>query len=145
MSLFCSMDVSRPLSLEEYCRHFDISIFDLNIPCIFCRFVLNIEHLASFANKTLSLIWRDNRAYACCISCARLSAKFESERYYQCSIRAVDIEAVLGKPLHTLIIRCCECLRLLDIVEKYDCVCRDGYFHVVRSSLKGLCRFCVPK
>lgn len=139
------MEVSRPLSLEDYCRQFDISIFDLHIQCIFCRFVLNIEHLASFANKTLSLIWRDNHPYACCISCARLSAKFECERYYQCSIRAVDIEGVLGKPLYALIIRCSECLRLLDIVEKYDGVCRNDYFHIVRSSIKGLCRFCVPK
>lgn len=139
------MENLNPTNLQDYCRLFNISIFDLNIQCIFCRFVLDLEHLASFYNKNLSLVWRDSNCFACCISCCRLSAKFERENHYQCSVRSVDLETILQKPLHAVVVRCYECLRLLDLVEKYDCVCRDDYMHLIRSSWKALCRYCVQK
>nr|AYA94734.1 MAG: E6 protein [Human papillomavirus] len=140
-----SMDSSQPTSLDDYCRHFNCSFFDLRIRCIFCRHFLDLIQLADFHSKTLSLVWRGCECFACCTNCARLSAKFEFESYYRCSIPAVIIEDIVKQKLHQLIVRCYLCLRLLDTVEKYDSVCRGDSFHLVRQGWKGICRICASK
>lgn len=135
----------RPKTLEQYCAYFNTSFFDLHIPCIFCSCVLTSQDLASFTLKTLNLVFRDPDYYACCANCCCLSARFEFEKHCKCAVRAVNIEAVSGKHLHELSVRCHNCLHLLDIAEKYDKVCRDEFFYFVRNQWRALCRNCMPK
>ena len=135
----------RPKSLEEYCKYSDCSFFSLHVPCIFCSSILTPQDLASFAIKNLSLVFRDSNYFACCTICCCLSARYEFEKHCQCSVRALNIEEVSGKRLHVLLVRCHNCLKQLDIAEKYDTICRDGFFYLVRSQWKALCRDCVPK
>lgn len=139
------MDTPKPTALDDFCRIFNISFFDLHIRCIFCGYVLDIVQLANFHSKGLSLVWRNCECFACCTYCARLSARCEFEKYYRCSVSAANIESLVNRKLHELQVRCYECLRNLDTVEKYDCVCRDESLHLVRNNWKGLCRFCAQK
>lgn len=133
------------MSLEQYCSHFNCSFFNLHLPCIFCGHLLTPEDLAAFSFKNLSLLLRNSQYFACCIKCCCLSARFEFERYYQCCVPAINIEIVSGKHLHALTVRCYNCMKQLDIAEKYDIFCRDDFFHLCRSQWRGLCRSCVQK
>ncbi|AHA37341.1 E6 [human papillomavirus 168] len=135
----------RPKTLQQYCNLFNSNFFDLHIPCIFCSCILNFQDLASFANKNLSLVFRDSQYYACCNICSCVSARYEFDRYCQCAVRAIDIEEISGKHLHALLVRCHNCLKTLDIAEKYDLICREDCFYLVRCQWRGLCRNCVPK
>lgn len=139
------MDRKHPSTLQDYCSNFNISFFDLRIPCIFCGFILTTQHLAGFVHKNLSLVWRGDSCFACCLNCCRLSAKFELSRHYQCSVLAEHLEVFLGKPLSEIIIRCCLCLKHLDLPEKIDTISRSDWFHLVRCQWKGYCRDCVEK
>ena len=139
------MESNLPRSLEQYCQYYNCSFFAVHLPCIFCSHILTAEDLAAFACKNLSLVFRNAQCLACCIKCCRMSARYEIENYYQCSVRSVNIESVSQCRLHALIVRCYECLKSLDIAEKYDLVCKDEWFHVVRSQWRGLCRDCYPK
>lgn len=139
------MASEHPRTLEDYCSHFDCSFFNVHLPCIFCGCILTAQDLASFATKNLSLVSRNSQYFACCINCCRLSARHEFDKYYQCHIRSVNIETFSETRLHALCVRCYNCLKRLDIAEKYDVVCRDGYFHLVRSQWRALCRDCIPK
>lgn len=134
-----------PKTLQQYCDTFKSNFFDLHLPCIFCSCILTTQDLASFADKNLSLVLRGSQYYACCSICCCVSARFEFDKHCQCSIRAVDIEEISGQHLHALLVRCYNCLKKLDIAEKYDLVCKDELFYLVRSQWKGLCRKCVPK
>nr|AYA93538.1 MAG: E6 protein [Human papillomavirus] len=139
------MATEHPRTLEEYCLQFDTTFFNLHISCIFCSRLLNYQDLASFSLKHLSLVLRDSQYYACCRNCCRVSARFEFENHYQCSVQSVNIETVAEKALNCLIVRCYNCLTLLDTAEKYDIVCSGGLFHLVRSQWRGLCRECTPR
>ena len=139
------MEPSYPTRLDDYCKYFHLSIFDVSLQCIFCSFILDTQQLADFYRKDLSLVWRNGLCFACCRQCCRLSARFEFEQYFRCSVSALMIQDVLGKPLKDIIIRCYGCMALLDLVEKYDTVCRNEQFYLVRNGWKGLCRECIPK
>lgn len=134
-----------PTHLDDYCKHFNVSFFDLSLQCIFCGFILDAQQLANFYQKSLSLVWRDGICFACCRQCCRVSARHEFERYCRCSVSASIITDILHKPLSEIIIRCYGCLTLLDLVEKIDAIHRGDNFHLVRSAWKGLCRECSPK
>lgn len=140
-----SMADDRPKTLEQYCQHFNTSFFNLHLPCIFCSSILTYQDLAAFTFKNLNLVYRNSQCYACCTNCCCLSARFEFEKHCKCSVRAVNIETVSGKHLHELVVRCHNCLHCLDIAEKYDTICRDDYFYLVRNQWKAYCRKCVPK
>nr|AYA93641.1 MAG: E6 protein [Human papillomavirus] len=135
----------RPRTLEQYCAYFNTSFFDLHLSCIFCGCVLTTQDLASFSCKGLNLVLRNSKYFACCTICCCVSARFEFDKHCKCSVRALNIEAVSGKHLHELTVRCHNCLQLLDIAEKYDTLCRDDCFYFVRQQWKALCRKCVPK
>ena len=70
-----------PTSLDEYCKKYKTSFFDLKLCCLFCKHELTLQDLAGFASKVLSLVWRGDDCFACCALCLRLSAKFERENY----------------------------------------------------------------
>ena len=132
-------------TLEEYCLHFNCTFFNVHLPCVFCSHILTPQDLAAFACKGLNLVLRNSDYFACCINCCRLSARYEFDTYYQCCVRSVNIETFAEKHLHALCVRCYNCLKKLDIAEKYDVICRDDYFHLVRSQWRALCRDCTPK
>ncbi|ADE45482.1 E6 [Human papillomavirus 127] len=136
------METALPLKLEDYCSRYGISFFALQLRCIFCRHFVDTVQLAAFHAKCLSLLWRKNVCYACCTPCLRLSAKYELERYYQCSLKSHFIEDVLHKPLSEIVIRCMECLSLLDMIEKVEHLLQDLPFHLVRGHWRGKCRNC---
>lgn len=140
-----SMEPYQPATLNDYCRYFNLSFFDVSLQCVFCKFVLDTQHLAAFHKKCLRLVWRNGNCYACCCQCCRVSARYEFERHKRCSISAAMIQDVLRKPLNEIQIRCYGCLGLLDLVEKVDTISREDSFYLVRDGWKGLCRQCTPK
>ena len=134
-----------PTRLDQYCKQHRISFFELRIQCIFCRHICSLVDLAAFYHKCLRLVWKDEVCYACCTACLKLSAKFELENYYQCSISSQFFEDIVRKPLQEIVIRCLKCFALLDIMEKLDHLrnCRD--VHLVRGHWRADCRNCAPK
>ncbi|AUB51247.1 E6 protein [Human papillomavirus type 211] len=139
------MEPYYPTHLDDYCKHFSVSFFDLSLHCIFCGHLLDTQQLADFYRKRLSLVWRANNCFACCLQCCRVSARHEFEQYCRCSVSAGLIQDILHKPLSEIIIRCHGCLTLLDLAEKVDAVNRGDLFYLVRKAWKGLCRQCTPK
>nr|AYA94859.1 MAG: E6 protein [Human papillomavirus] len=131
-----------PTRLNEYCRLHNINFFDLRLLCVFCKFVCSPEDLAAFFTKNLSLVYKCNIAYACCLKCLKLTANYERERYSQCIVKSSVIDAVAGKCLEDLIVRCLYCYALLDVLEKKECLNRDEDIHLVRGHWRSSCRNC---
>ena len=136
------MEEPLPLKIEDYCNRYGISFFALQLRCIFCKHWIDTVQLAAFHAKRLTLLWRQNVCYACCAPCLRLSAKYECERYYQCSLKSTFIVDVLHKPLSEIVIRCLHCLCMLDLIEKVEHLITDDPFHLVRGHWRGTCRNC---
>lgn len=145
MFIFEQMASNPPVRLDAYCKTFNVDFFDLQIPCIFCKHYLNLQELAAFHMKRLSLAWRDSICYACCTGCIRLSAKLEIEKYYRCSCSSDTLEFLLEVPLTEITVRCLDCYALLDTAEKFDCKARSEYLHLVRHVWRGYCRICAKK
>lgn len=135
----------KPKRLDEYCERFGLSFFDVKLPCLFCNFELDLQELAEFHLKTLSLIWKDNACFAACKRCIRLSARFERENYCRCSVPSDAIENVTGQKLCELTIRCYLCYKRLDQAEKIDCIAANEDFLLIRHHWRGVCRFCARK
>nr|AYA94519.2 MAG: E6 protein [Human papillomavirus] len=131
-----------PVKLEDYCKHYGISFFDLRLRCIFCNHYIDCIQLASFHHKQLALVWRGNVCFAACTSCIRLTASYERERFYQCNIRSDMLVDFLHKPLDEIVIRCLHCLCKLDLIEKLEHCYKKQYFHLVRCYWRGECRNC---
>ncbi|AWK28200.1 E6 protein [Human papillomavirus type 220] len=134
-----------PVRVDDYCRTFNISFFDLRLRCIFCNFYLTVRELAEFYEKQLSLVWRRFECYACCERCIGLSAKYEREKYFQCAIKPTNIVTVCNRPLREIVVRCFYCFMLLDADEKLDHISRDKSFLLVRDHWRGYCRRCMRK
>ena len=134
-----------PRSLDEYCRFYQIDFFDLRLPCIFCKFYTSLQDLGNFYIKRLSIVWRGNRPFACCMRCIRHSAVYEREQYCQCFVNCAFLDAVVGKPLHEIVIRCISCYALLDYAEKIDAFNAERAVFLVRGHWRTECRECVQK
>lgn len=139
------MEQQRPRRLDRYCKEFGISFFDVKLPCLFCKFFLELQELADFHQKTLSLIWKNGQCYAACKRCIRLSALHERENFCRCSVPPDSIESVTGLSLKDLVVRCYFCYRQLDYAEKIDCVASDTDFLLIRHYWRAVCRNCVQK
>lgn len=137
------MEPTLPTGLADYCKVNNISFFDLKLPCIFCNFLVELQELADFYCKKLSLVYRNKKCYACCRKCLRLSALFEKENYFQCTVPAAIVEDLVNQNLKDIAIRCMYCVKLLDYLEKLDIYYRGGVFYLVRSKWKGCCRNCM--
>lgn len=136
---------SLPTSLDEYCRVFHISFFDVKLQCVFCKHFINLQELADFYSKHLSLIWKGCLCFGSCNACLRLIAKFELENHFQCSVRGIFLEDLVNKKLKNIIVRCMVCYKLLDYMEKFDCCCRNLDFVLVRGHWRNICRLCMKK
>nr|AYA94944.1 MAG: E6 protein [Human papillomavirus] len=134
-----------PLRLDEFCTKYGVSFFDLRLQCVFCKHWITTIDLAAFHCKSLCLIWKANVCYACCSSCLRLSAYYETQRFYQCSVSSEFIEDLVKKPLGDIIIRCLYCLTKLDLLEKLEHKYCGFSFHLVRAYWRGVCRNCKYK
>lgn len=134
-----------PVRLDDFCRVYDLSLFNVSLPCIFCNFICDLQDLASFFMKQLSIVWRNGKPFVCCRKCALLSAKHEFERFCVCLTKAASLENLLQKPLRAIVIRCVYCYQLLDISEKLDCCASDESFALVRGTWRGPCRHCIRK
>lgn len=139
------MSSNKPTRLDEYCKAANLSFFDLQIPCLFCKFHLSLQELAGFHQKTLSLVWRDDQVYALCYKCTRLSAKFEFEKYLRCIVKCEYVDVLAECPLINLSVRCVDCYKLLDIAEKVDLKARDEDLYLVRRYWRGYCRECYKR
>ena len=109
-----------PLRLDDFCAKNGLSFFDVRLQCVFCEHWISTVDLAAFHCKSLSLVWKGHVCYACCCSCLRLSALYEMQRYYQCSLQGDYIEDLVRKPLTDIVIRCLLCLTKLDLLEKLE-------------------------
>ncbi|AXY87757.1 early protein E6 [Human papillomavirus type 210] len=139
------METYRPTNIPDFCSFYNLKFTDVGMRCCFCKSWLNCVELASFHFKCLSLLWRENNCFACCCQCLRLSAKYEFQRYYRCSVKARLIEDIVQTPLNEIVIRCYHCFCLLDFIEKLEHKYRDDLFHLVRSFWRGECRHCCKK
>lgn len=136
------MEANLPRSLNEYCDYFKINFFDLRLRCIFCLFYTSLTDLADFHTKKLSIVYRNNLPFVCCIKCARHSARIDREKYTLCSVNCSILDAVVGKPLKEIIIRCCTCFALLDDAEKADACAREQAVLLIRGNWRTECRNC---
>ncbi|ATQ38359.1 E6 [Gammapapillomavirus 12] len=136
------MGTSLPLKLDDYCKHYGISFFNLRLRCIFCKHWIDTVQLAAFHVKRLTLLWRNDVCFACCTPCLTLSARYERERFYQCSVKSDFLEDILHKPLADIVIRCVDCLCMLDLIEKIEHLLLDRPFHLIRGYWRGTCRNC---
>lgn len=139
------MACARPLRLDDFCAVYSVSLFDVSLPCIFCKFVCDLQDLAAFHIRNLCLVWRSEQAFACCRKCINLSAKYEYDNYCVCIVNALSIEQLLGLSLKDIFIRCLCCYKLLDIAEKLDCCAGNEFFALVRGTWRGPCRNCIRK
>ena len=139
MAEFC------PVRLDDFCNYYCVSLFDLSLPCIFCKFICDLQDLASFHLKRLSIVWRSGKPYICCRKCVKLSALYEAENYCVCVVKASVLEGLLHKSLQSVAIRCLCCYQLLDLCEKLDCCARNENFSLVRGTWRGPCRNCISK
>lgn len=135
----------KPTTVDEYCRRFNTSFFDLRLHCIFCSHIVPLQEIAGFYVKRLNLIWKGECCYACCAKCLTLSAKFELENYTQCCIDAVKVEDLLNQKIKDVPMRCLVCVKLLDVVEKLDCLYKNELLFLVRGRWRGPCRDCISK
>nr|AYA94338.1 MAG: E6 protein [Human papillomavirus] len=135
----------QPCNLYQYCASKNLSLFDLRLPCVFCKNELDFMSLADFHLKNLQLLHKENTCYACCSVCLRVSAKFELENYFQCYVKAKYFTTLCEKPLQCIIVRCIDCYRLLDCMEKVDCCAADLPFCLVRGRWRNFCRHCIKK
>lgn len=136
------MAEQRPTQLDEYCKQLNISFFELKLKCIFCKFTVELNDLADFYCKNLSLIWKDSVCYACCKQCILLSAKYEQENF---TTNCVDIEhlsQLVHVPLKDIVVRCVKCYRRLDTIEKIDCKARGEKALLIRGYWRAKCRYC---
>lgn len=131
-----------PTRLDEYCKLKQLSFFELKIPCVFCKFDVSLQGLADFFMKDLCLLWKNNICFACCPPCLKLTARYERENYFQCSVKCDVIEGLLNVPLSKLTVRCIECYKKLDYVEKIQCCIQDLDFCLIRCHWKNYCRHC---
>lgn len=131
-----------PTSLDEYCKLFNVSFFDVKLPCLFCNHELSLQDLSGFVVKFLSLVWRGPKCYACCALCLRLSAKYERDNFTQCAVQGHMLERLLNVPLCNVFVRCLYCFQRLDYAEKVDCCAANLPFTLVRSHWKNCCRHC---
>lgn len=136
---------SLPVKLDDFCVRYGISLFNVQLRCVFCRHWVNFVELADFHHKHLCLTWKENVCYAACCSCLRLCAKCETERFYQCNLASEFIEDILHKPLSDIVIRCLHCLKKLDLIEKLEHKILKSSFHLVRGYWRGECRNCKSK
>lgn len=134
-----------PTNLAAYCSHFNIPFFDLKLKCIFCKNYVSLKELASFYEKELSLVWKNLICYACCERCLCLTAKYESENYFQCACKVQDLHALIERPLNEVLIRCYYCYDLLDLATKFDLIARDYKACLVRGHWRAPCRSCLRR
>nr|AXU25210.1 E6 protein [Human papillomavirus] len=139
------MDEHFPRSLDDYCKTYQIDFFTLRLPCIFCGFYASIQDLASFYSKRLSIVWRHNRPFVSCMKCVRHSAIVERQKFCQCCVKCTDLDAVVGRSLRDIVIRCISCYGLLDYAEKIDACVSERLVYLVRGHWRTECRECVEK
>lgn len=131
-----------PIRLDEYCKRLGVSFFDVTLPCLFCKFTLTVQDLASFYSKDLCLVWRGKNCFACCTPCLKLCAKYEQENYSRCIVSGYCIEGLLNISLCNLLVRCLYCFKKLDYAEKIDCCVGDLPFCLIRHHWRNCCRLC---
>nr|AYA93851.1 MAG: E6 protein [Human papillomavirus] len=132
-----------PTCLREYCDYFDINFFDLRLLCIFCKQLLDQVDLAKFHKKKLCLVWRGNRAFACCDKCLQLSARYESERHCVCVVKAENLHGLIGVPLQDVLLRCNLCLGVLTTSEKVDLIAGGKLVWLIRGYWRATCSSCM--
>lgn len=137
------MEPQFPTDLDSYCTYFKINFFDLILNCIFCKFPLSIVDLASFHNKRLSVIWRNNSPFACCTKCLRLTALYEEQNFFVCTAKSYSLTSLVGKELSDIPVRCIHCYAFLDYTEKLRHLYNNVDFVLIRGGWRGVCRNCV--
>lgn len=133
---------SYPQSVAGLASLLDIPVEDVLLPCNFCGKFLTFLELQEFDAKILTLIWKEHLVYACCRCCCTASGFFEFQHFYEQSVLGRDIETVANKTIFEIVVRCHQCLRLLDQIDKLDICGRRQHFHKVRGGWRGRCRFC---
>lgn len=136
------MDPLQPLRLDAFCHRYGISFFDLAIPCVFCQQVCCLKDLADFHERKLSLAWRDGDPYAACNPCLTATAKYERLKYTQCCGKLCNLDAIVGKPLDAIPVRCHLCFSLLDVQAKAEGSVKFRDAFLIRGYWRSWCGKC---
>ena len=95
--------------------------------------------------KDLCLVWRQYICYGCCDRCVILSAKYEADKYFQCTFKTDTLHDIVGCPLQDIDIRCYYCLSPLTLVEKCDLIARNKPTCLIRGYYRAPCADCIKK
>lgn len=131
-----------PATIAGLAALLEIPLDDCVVPCNFCGKFLSHLEACEFDDKRLSLIWKGHLVYACCRWCCTATATFEFNEFYEHTVTGREIEFVTGESVFDIDVRCQNCMRYLDSIEKLDICGRRLPFHKVRNSWKGICRLC---
>lgn len=124
------------------CLHLGVQICDLGLFCLFCKRELSTADKIAFDLKKLHLVDRGDGIYGCCRVCSKTLAGFEHAKYLQMIVEADGVESFTGKGILDIYMRCWECMKELEALEKYMHVIRSEPFRLVRGGWKGLCAIC---
>lgn len=131
-----------PTRLDIYCSTFNVSLFDLRLPCVICKNIVPVSEAAEFHEKSLAVLWKNACPHLACRFCLRRLARYEQENFHSGVISARELAAQIGSPLLGILIRCNQCLRLLTSSEKADLLASNQPVNKVRDFYRAPCNHC---
>lgn len=136
-------DPINPKSLESLCSAFEVTVEELQLPCVFCKRHLAPEELRTFCERQFRVVWRSGFPFGACWACTFTRGREQSWRHHHFSAFAPTVEVDTGVPLGDLLIRCTVCLRPTTYLEKLAVVSRGGRFHKISEQWRGYCYNCI--
>ncbi|ABG56157.1 E6 [Mastomys coucha papillomavirus 2] len=136
------MDSARSYTLDEILRYLNVDLAAFTLLCAFCDSPLDFADRARFAVSQLKVLVKDFAFAGACIQCRRLLAKEEARKYSVCVGEADFVEAMTGKHIVHVTVRCVSCLGLLSATEKLIAKADHQPFNLVRHTWRGTCKFC---
>ncbi|ACK76234.1 E6 [Erinaceus europaeus papillomavirus 1] len=129
-------------TILSLCIQLGLQVSDLGLLCLFCKRELTVTDKIAFDLKKLNLVLRADGIYGCCRTCCKATAEFENAKYLQMVVEADGVESFTGRGILEVYMRCWECMKELEAVEKCMQIIREEPFRLVRGGWKGLCAIC---
>ncbi|ADJ96335.1 E6 protein [Delphinus delphis papillomavirus 1] len=133
---------TKPCTITELCKQFDLDFYELLICCVFCRRQLEGFEKWSFMNKELFVVWEKHFPFAVCPKCLEIRAIIDLLRSFERAGSEETVEEDTGVPLIDLRIRCYGCYKPLTTTEKRFHVEDGKLFNKIANNWRGLCTNC---
>ncbi|AXQ03947.1 E6 [Canine papillomavirus 21] len=137
--------MARPTTVVGLSEALKKQAADVPVPCIFCGGLLTVEDKIRFDFKALCIIWRGDTPYGACIACCKYRARADCVLHAKCTLEGDGVEALCGKSLNCIVVRCTSCLGLLSRREKREACRRHSPFILVRSCWRNTCGDCLDQ